>query len=285
MRRLAAALPILCLAAPMQAQEADWTEVTARRQADGVRALEVDVEYVAGEIRVGPAGTGLLYETRLRYDARQFQPQRKWSVAEGTGRLHIGFEGLGEDGDLNLDLDEDDHGFLDLGLSPDVATTLEMQVGAALSRLELGGIPLTRLTYHTGASDTEISFASENPERMEKLELVAGAAELEARGLGNARFDEMSFKGGVGDVRLDFTGDWSGNASATVHMGLGSLTLVVPPELGVRIRKRGFLAALEAPGLERVDGAWQTDNWDSASSQLSIDLKAVLGSIEVKSSR
>ena len=110
-------------------------------------------------------------------------------------------------------------------------------------------------------------------------------AELEARGLGNARFDKMSFKGGVGDVRLDFTGDWSGSASATVQMGLGSLTLVVPPELGVRIRKRGFLAALEAPGLERVDGAWQTDNWDSASSQLSIDLKAVLGSIEVKSSR
>jgi predicted membrane protein len=85
----------------------------------------------------------------------------------------------------------------------------------------------------------------------------------------------------VGDVSLDFTGEWSGDATATVRMGLGSLTLVVPADLGVRIHKSGFLASLDATGFEKVEDAWQTANWGSARSHLDIDLKAALGSIEV----
>ena len=281
----AAAAALVLLAAPVHGQEADWTEVTARRQADGVTSMKVSVEYIAGEIHVGPASRGLLYETRLKYDASQFRPRRSWSAADGAGHLDIGFDGVGSDGDLDLDMDEDNHGFLNLALSPDVPTRLEMRVGAAMSRIDLGGVPLTRLKYHTGASDTEIWFDSANPQRMDRLDLAVGAAELEVRGLGNARFDELSFEGGVGDIRLDFTGDWQADATATIRMGLGSLTLIVPPDLGVRIEKRGFLAALDAPGFEKVDGGWQSDNWESARNHLTVDLKAALGSIEVRHPR
>lgn len=282
MRSAIVFLVALLAAVPLQAQEPEWTELSAKRQAGGETSLEVDVEYVAGEIHVGPAAGGLLYDTHLRYDASQFRPRREWSSDGRAGRLDIGFDEIGRDGDLDLELDEENHGVLELGLSPDVPTSLEMTVGAALSRLELGGIPLTRFEYRTGASDTEVAFGSVNPGRMDRLELAVGAAELEVRGLGNARFDRLEFEGGVGDVRLDFSGAWDGDAAATIRMGLGSLTLVVPPDLGVRIDKRGFLASLDAPDFERVDGGWQTPNWESASSHLTIDLQAVLGSIEVR---
>ncbi len=256
LRTTLAAAALLVAAAPVVAQETDWTEVRARRQADGVASLTIDVEYFAGELRVAAADAGLLYDTHLKYDAARMRPERKWSVDGDAARLIIGFEGIGDDGDIDfdLDMDEEDHGFLNLGLSPDVPTDLRMKVGAALSVVDLGGVPLTGLVYQTGASDTELAFGSVNPASMERLELAVGVAEFTATGLGNARF---------------------------IEMGLGSLTLVVPPDLGVRINKKGFLASLDAPGFTKVDGAWQSPGWESASHRLDIHLRAALGTIEV----
>lgn len=273
---------LLVLTAPLAAQEAEWTEIRARRQADGVRAVSVDVEYVAGELRVSPAADGLLYDTRLRYDAARLKPERDFSVDGDVGRLKIGFEGLGEDGDIDFDVDEDEHGYLELGLSPDVPTDLKLRVGAALSDVDLGGIPITGLVYETGASETELRIGSRNPVVMERMKLAAGAARFTASGLGNARFEKLEFRGGVGEVELDFTGEWSADASATLEMGLGSLKLEVPEDLGVRIAKTGFLASLDAPGFERVDGGWQSRNWESAPHHLDLSLRAALGSIEVR---
>jgi len=282
LKSIVAAAVFLAAGAPLAAQEADWTEVRARRQAGAIESVTVDLEYVAGKLRVGPADGGLLYDTHLKYDAARMRPERNWSVNGNAARLDLGFEGLGDDGDLDIEFEGDDHGFLELGLSPNVPTDLRIKVGAALSDVELGGIPLIGLVYQTGASETRLNFGSANSSVIERLELMVGVAEFKATGLGNARFQELAFKGGVGDVELDFTGEWSASAAATIEMGLGSLTLVVPEDLGVRISKAGFLAALDAPGFTKVDGAWQSPGWDSASHQLDIRLRAALGSIEVR---
>ena len=282
---IAAAACVLAAAAPLAAQEADWTEVRARRQVDGVRSLTVDVEYVAGQLRVSPADGGLLYDTHLRYDAARMRPQREWSVDGNAARLDIGFDGLDGQGDMDIELDGDEHGFLQLGLSREVPTDLRIKVGAAQSEVDLSGVPLTGLVYQTGASETEIRFGSANPAQMERLELAVGVAEFKATGLGNARFQEFEFKGAVGDVTLDFTGEWTGDASGTIDMGLGSLTLVFPEDLGVRITKKGFLASLDAPGYTKVDGGWQSAGWDSASHHLQIRMVSALGSIEVRHER
>jgi hypothetical protein len=282
LRPALAAAALLVATTPLVAQEADWTEVRAKRQAGDIQSVTVDVEYIAGELSVAAADGGLLYDTHLKYDAARMRPERDWSVDGGAARLDISFEGLGEDGDMDIEFEGDDHGFLQLGLSQDVPTNLRLKVGAALSEVDLSGIPLTSLVYQTGASDTDIRFDSPNPARMERLELAVGVAEFHAAGLGNARFQEFQFKGAVGDVVLDFTGDWSADASATIDMGLGSLTLVFPEDLGVRIAKKGFLAALDAPGYTKVDGDWQSPGWDSASHHLKIRLLSALGSIEVR---
>ncbi|MGB5674912.1 MAG: hypothetical protein WBO43_10220 [Gemmatimonadota bacterium] len=281
LKSIVAAAAFLAAGAPLAAQEADWTEVRARRQAGAIESVTVDVEYIAGELRVGPADGGLLYDTHLKYDAARMRPERDWSVDGSTARLKLGFKGLGDDGDMDIDFEGDEHGFLELGLSQVVPTDLRIAAGAALSEVDLSGIPLTGLVYKTGASETEIRFDTVNPVGMEHLEMAVGAAEFSASGLGNARFEELTFNGGVGDVTLDFTGDWSADASASIKMGLGSLTLVFPEDLGVRITKSGFLSALDAPDYTKVDGGWQSPGWDSASHHLEIRLVSALGSIEV----
>ncbi|MGD8496604.1 MAG: hypothetical protein PVF05_10465 [Gemmatimonadales bacterium] len=279
---LAAAL-LVTVTAPLGAQTHDWFEMSSRRQVDGVSQLDVDVEYAVGRLVVDPADAGLLYRMDLRYDANQFQPKRTWSADAGTGRL--GLQMRTEDGNIELgdldNVDSKDLGTLELGLSREIPTTLSLGVMAAEAKLDLGGLALQRFVFRTGASEARIDFDAPNPVRMDRLELAAGAADFEATGLGNARFDSFEFTGAVGDVRLDFTGDWEGSAEGEIRMGLGSLSLTFPRDIGVRIEKQGFLTSFNSAGFEEVDGGYQTANWDEAANRLTLEVRAGLGDIDV----
>ena len=266
--------------APLVAQQPDWTDLSARRQTDGIRSIDAHITYVAGKLEVFSAEEGLLYDIGLRYDAARLRPERSWKVDGHQGHLDLRFESADETG-TEWDFDDDEFGRLRLGLSSEVTASLRLEVGAAEARLELGGIPLTDLVYRTGASSTEITFDSPNPTRMNRLEFAAGAAEFEAAGLGNARFDALEFEGAVGDVTLDFTGEWTHNATADISVGLGALHLVLPRDIGVRLEKTGFLAGFNPRGMEKVERGWQTQNWDSAQHQLQIDLKAAFGKVDI----
>lgn len=280
---LVAAVLSIAAAAPLPAQSGSWYEMSARRQVAGVRTLEADIGYALGRLHVRAAPAGLLYDTSLRYDSGAFEPKRSWDLSDGTGRLTLSLSSL--DGDWDLDeldeFDDSDLGSLDLGLSREVPTVLSLEVGAAEVDMQLGGVALQRFIYKTGASETTIGFDTPNPVRMDRLELVAGAAEFAAYQLGNARFDHVEFAGAVGDVSLDFTGDWTGSASGDIKMGLGTLNLTFPRDVGVRIEKRGLLAAFDSSGFDAVDGGYQTPNWSTAESRLSLDIRAAFGDIDV----
>lgn len=258
--------------------------------------MRMEVEYAAGRLDVRPAEGGLLYEARMRYDAERLEPVRSFRREDGTAIVGLGL-GTG-DGEFRLDLDwsrpdlglgeldlegfEGDPGRMELRLGRDVPTDLELAVGASETRMELGGIPLTRFRMATGASETRISFDEANPVTMEELRVKAGASDFRMEGLGNARFETMRFEGGIGDVTLDFSGAWSADARATVKMGLGSLRLRVPSDLGVRLEKATVLTSFSAVGFVEVDGAYRTENWDRAEHRLQLEVDAAFGTIEVR---
>jgi predicted membrane protein len=155
-------------------------------------------------------------------------------------------------------------------------------VGAAASDMELGGVPLTNLTLHTGASETKLRFDRPNPVRMERMELRVGAADFEVEQLGNARFDSFDFAGGVGEVTLDFTGEWEGDATARIKLTLGTLTLRLPADIGVRITRSTVLTSFETSGFRKTDGGYESDNWDEASEHLELHIDTKFGAVEVE---
>lgn len=281
----------------------EWKLFRSARQAGDFESLELEVVYGAGELAVAPAEGPYLYDVRMRFDASRFVPVRSWSASEGRAMVRVALTSSGsagerpvaihlDDFDLDFDLSDlkklgDSAGRLDVRLSPDVPTDLRVHVGAARSDLDLGGLPITRLEVNTGASETELSFREPNPVSMERLQLKVGAAEFRTEKLGNARFERFSFEGGVGDVLLDFTGDWEDAAPGTavrgtIQMGVGALRIRVPRELGVRIAKKSFLTSFDAAGFTRAGDAFQTTNWNQAGARLELDLDAAFGSIAVE---
>lgn len=287
-----ALLAVTLAAGPVRAQ--GWLDMTTARQADGASRMDLRVEYAAGQLRIGPAEEGLLYEARLRYRGDAFRPLRDYQLSDGTARVRLGLQSRNGRSDLDLDwssLRDLDLGDLDdasgearleVGIAREVPTALEVTVGAAEAEMELGGLPLTELLLTSGASETSVRFDAPNPSAMERMEVKAGAAEMELSGLAHAAPRRLRVEGAVGDVTLDFTGDWRRDMDVTVKVGLGSLTLRIPSDVGVRLQRKSLLSSFSGFGLQEADdGSYRSENWSQAEHRLELSVDAAFGSIDV----
>jgi hypothetical protein len=256
---------------PREASAQDWQTVNSSRRVAGEELLRVNVEYGAGTLSIARGPEDMLYRSNLRYDAASFRPM----VEYDAGRLKFGMTGSTVRG-RNIR-----GGELDLALSPTVPLELDLQFGAAEADLDLGGLRVRSLQVQTGASRTTLNVSAPNREVCRTARLTVGAAQFQARGLGNLNAPRLQVQGGVGEVTLDFSGAWATDMEASVEMGLGSLTLRLPRGLGVSVTRKGVLTSFDSQGLVRRGDSFYSENWDSAARKLSINIDAALGSIRV----
>jgi len=264
---------LLALPAADRVAAQDWRTFRSFREYSGERELEVEVKYLAGELRIAPAEDGTLFRTNLRYDPELFQPE----VSYERERLVVRITGVEK-----FEARRGEAGSLDLALGRDAPLVLDLGFGAGEGDLELGGLPIRSADISTGASSTEIRFSSPNPERASRLTIKGGAAELRVIGLGNANADRIEVGGGVGEITLDFTGSWARASEVDIDVGLAQLNLVLPSELGVRIERESLLASFDASRMVNRDGALVSENWDSAAQRLTIRLDAALASVNIR---
>ena len=276
---MASAAAAMLALAPLPAHAQEWRTTTIMRQATNEESLDLEIGYGAGRLSVEPAEGRMLYQASVRYDADSFEPVADYS----NGRLRIGVD---NHDDMNLsdhDDDDDEGGRMSLRLGRGVPLDLDFEFGAALAEIELGGLSVRQLELSTGASETRVRFSEPNPIPLEMLTIDVGAADFAMRGLGNANVREVRLNGGVAEMELDFSGAWNGNTRLEADFGLGSLTLRVPRDVGVRVRKDTLLASFEGPRMSRRgDDEYYSDNWDDASRRLSVDIDAAFGDISIE---
>ena len=152
---------------------------------------------------------------------------------------------------------------------------------AVRADLDLGGLSLNSLELMTGASESRIDVSAPNPLRMRRARLDVGAADFEARRLGNLNAEELELNAGVGSVVLDLSGELAQDMDVSVNIGLGSLELRIPEGVGVRIEKESFLASLDTDGMVKRGDAYYSSNWDDADRRIEIDVHTAFGSVDV----
>lgn len=257
-----------------------WRSMTSARQTQQEEALDVRVEYGAGRLEIRPADPGLLYEMELRYDEDQVAPLTDYDAERGL--LRLGVRGRDGGGGIRAARGAHRESHAAIALSPEVPVSLRLEFGAGEADLDLGGLALRRLDVTTGASATRIRFSTANRADAERVEIEAGAASMEVEGLGNARAGRISYQGGAGRTVLDFGGEWTRSASATVEMGVGSLTLRLPREVGVRITRSSFLTRFSPAGMERRGDSYYSAGWEGAPHRLDLSIEAALGAVNVE---
>lgn len=272
---------LIGLAAGQPAAGQEWRTLVQTRRLGAQAGFDVKLEYAAGRVEIGPAAEGLLYRLESKHDIRYFDLDSDYSETDREARLRVELEGADRFEIKQIAKKNLGAGSLRLGLSKAVPLSLALDIGAAEAQLDLGGLRLRRIRLETGASDTHVRFDAPNPEGAEQCSFRAGAASFRIEGLGNSGCREMVFEGGVGSLELEFSGDWNHDATARIDVGLGSLGIRIPHDLGVRIEKRAFLMALNAPDFVKEGDDLVSENWSSATHRLTLRINGALGTIRV----
>jgi hypothetical protein len=243
----------------------------ASRQIGNHSQLAVFVEFGAGEFELRPAAPGQLYRVQLRYDEDAYEPIHELSGS----RLTVGVDGRdGFNGNSSS-------GELRLALSDRIPIDLDLELGAVRTDIELGGLRLRSLELSTGASETDLRVSTPNPVAMTSVEFEVGAASFEATDLGRLNAETVSVEAGVGEVRLDFGGLQRPETRVNVEMGLGSLEIRVPDDVGVYMTRSTFLVPLDAPGLVREGEAYVSPGWETSPVKLYLTVEAAFGKLSV----
>jgi hypothetical protein len=177
--------------------------------------------------------------------------------------------------------DRPPHFQLALGKTRPFALTLE--VGASESRLDLGGVPISRLVVRQGAGKYAIDFSVPNPQPMSLLTLSAGAAGMEITNLANANCAELNLEGGAAAYVFDFGGTLRRDSHARIATGLSSVEIRVPAATAAKIVSESLLGSIDADaGLRRQDGAfWTEPALAGATPLLTINTNVALGSLRL----
>lgn len=277
-----AAALLLTALPPCRLAAQSWRTITSARQLHGEADARVNVQYGAGRFRLSPGASGELYRMELRYDEDKFIPLREYDIATGTLNLGVRTrEGQGVRVSLGDRRRDAPVPSFDLELNPDMPLTLDMRLGAVEADVELGGLALRGVSYRTGASETHLRFSRPNPIACDELLMEAGAAEFHADDLANANCARVSFRGGVGEVTLGFGGAWRRSVTADVNVGIGSLHLQLPRDVGVAVRLNRFLASFDAAGFEKRGNMYYSPNFNSARYRLTLNVNASIGGVDV----
>ena len=119
-----------------------------------------------------------------------------------------------------------------LFLTKKLPLTLQAEMGFGESVLDLSGLWLQELTLETGANQARVFLRTPNPGSMDVCSVSAGVGEFTMDGIGHLNTSKFDFNGGFGMYSLNFAGKLRKNLEANLSVGLGKLSVRVPPDAG-----------------------------------------------------
>jgi hypothetical protein len=185
------------------------------------------IHFTRGSLFIKPGATEALVNGTATYNIASIKPQTI------TKRDQIIIE---HENPLNLwnifDAAVKNQWDLQLGNAP---MALEFKNDIATGVIELGGLPLTKLTARQDASSFEFSFNQPNPVEMSELRFESGASNIIFTNLANARARSIFIKGDAGNTSLNFGGQLTRDTNVQLEFGLGATTLTVPKGTPARV--------------------------------------------------
>jgi hypothetical protein len=212
---------------------------------------------------------------------------------EYSKRERVGFLNINTSEDVEGKSDHK-HGFHISGLESNtwdmhftdaVPLSFDVELGLGKGVLDLTGLTVKDVTISAGASSFLLKFDRPNKGSIDDLSIESGVSKFNAEGLCNANFNHFKFQGGVGTYALDFGGALNREADVDIEVGLGSLTVTIPENIGARIiYEKNFIAHLDIDKdfTEQSENTYVSSNFDDAPGKLNMRIEAGLGSVKVR---
>jgi hypothetical protein len=212
----------------------------------------------------------------MKYDADRADPLTRFDSAGHS--LTLGLRSRGVNFAHKVD---SDGGMLHAELSDKVAMDLALELGAIQGDIQLGGLRLTDLSLKGGAADVTVRFDKPNPERLRRMQLEIGAADVKFVHAGNSGIEKLSATIGVGALDFDLSGALAHDVDVTANVAMGDFTLRVAPNVGIYVDAKTVLADFDQSGMVKRGDGYYSDNFDASTRKVRIHVKAVLGTFKL----
>jgi len=109
-----------------------------------------------------------------------------------------------------------------------------------------------------------------------RLDLGVGKSEIDLNGLTVTKLDVQV---GVGGMDLDLSGDRPESLTGQIEGGIGEAKILLPADIGVRLRIEGGLGSIDAPGFTKDGDYFRNEAWGKTAKTIELDIEAGIGRI------
>ncbi|HVP58706.1 MAG TPA: toast rack family protein [bacterium] len=225
---------------------------TISTELSGARAVDAKIVMGAGTLNIA-GGSARLLDAEFRYNVAEWKPRMDYKVSEGHGTLLVEQPHTGK-----TSLAARIHNEWDLKLAENVPLNLAIEMGAGRGRLDLGSLSLGKLNINAGAGQLEVDLT------------------------GTPSVTRLDLKFGAGAVKLDLTGEWKADLDAHIDGGVGAATLRLPTDVGVRVTAKHGFGSVNAGGFARDGDAYVNEAYGNSKVTLNINVATGLGEINLE---
>lgn len=185
-------------------------------------------------------------------------------MAAGELRIQGGSKALFE-GDFGYNVDK---------WKPDIDYhTLGKQGILKVRQGKVSGIPAGE-----GKNRWDIYLNEEVPLNM-RVNFGAGEGKLDLRGL---ILDSLAIDMGVGDLSVNLTGEHSQDLDVSIDGGVGSATVYLPKDLGVRVQVDKGIGSVKAIGFNQRGSVYTNDAYGEVEITIDVQVDAGIGTIDLR---
>jgi len=123
-----------------------------------------------------------------------------------------------------------------------------------------------------------IGLSEEIPMEL-RLDLGIGKAEID---LGGIPVTKLDIQVGVGGMDLDLSGARGDSLSGVIEGGIGRAEILLPEDIGVRLRIDGGLGSINAPGFTKDGDVFRNEAWGKTSTGIDLEIEAGIGEINLR---
>lgn len=138
---------------------------------------------------------------------------------------------------------------------------------------EINGIPTNNIEYKW-----DIRFNDVMPTDL-SINLGAGEGILDLNGL---HLTNLNIEVGAGETQIDLSGDWPESFDVNVSGGVGATEIILPDNVGVRVKPTTGIGNLEVHGLVRNGDVYTNDLYGEADVELDINVSSGIGEITLR---
>jgi len=255
-------------------QETDTAHLSQEEALENTEELQVQINLGLGSLEVTGGEADSLYDLSIDYNGKNDKPEIDFSRSGNSASLRVLLEGKHGSNWWK------DKNRIRISLSPEVNLDASFITGVGENIVDLTGMKVEEMEVVNGVGNTEIYMDEINQASCRSINVTNGIGSLKMTGIGNFAFSDFSFTGGIGDSSLDFSGEWESIGDITIKVGLGSLEVMLPDDVGVRVKSsKSFLSNLQMPGFDQVGNEYRSSNINEADKEIVIRLNTGIGDV------